>query len=74
MDYELDSAEFMLSYGSKTSLHAEYSIFGIVVCVLFVVEYLMKAMCVGWSSEMGEIMPHVFALKMPALIIFPTYL
>ena len=44
------------------------------MCVLLVVEYLLKAMCVGESAEMGEIMPHVFALKMPALIIFPTYL
>ena len=75
MDYPIDSPEFVMSYAQQQNTFPEYSIFGIIITVLVLINYIVKALwTVPSSPEIGQIMPHIFALKMPALIIFPTFL
>ena len=75
MDYKIDSAEFVASYAKGEEKIYAFSIFGILITIFFLISYIIKGIyTVPNSHEMGQIMPHIFALKMPALILFPSYL
>lgn len=76
MDYDIDSPDFVKSYVEATSstLDLTYAIFGISLTLILLIMYVLKAAhTVPQSYEMGSIMPHVFANKVPALILYPTF-
>ena len=46
-----------------------------VIVVFLFIKYLIKAIyTVPKSTDMGQIIPHILAMKCGALILFPTYL
>ena len=78
MEYEVDSSEFAMSYAKAEGDFSKYRIFslvGITFCTLFFIQYVIKSMCtVPKSKEMGDILPHLMALKAPGLLVFPSYM
>ena len=74
LDYSLDKPEFIKTVVSGLNNY-QYHIFGIVIiCILFV-KYLVKALySVPRSADMGQIIPHILALKSGVLILYPTYI
>ena len=73
IDYSLDDAEFYTSY-LKVAQESLLWIIGMVITVLLLVKYTIKACwTVPNSMNLGHIIPHIFALKAGALILYPTY-
>jgi uncharacterized membrane protein SirB2 len=51
-----------------------FSIFGFVIVSLLFVNFFIKATCTASNSyNMGEIVPHILALKTCALMTYPIY-
>jgi hypothetical protein len=51
-----------------------YSIIGMVIIATIFLNFFVRATCTASSSRnLGEIMPHILALKTCALMIFPIY-
>ena len=49
--------------------------FGIIITLLLLINYLTKSICSNpKSTDYGQIIPHVFALKTGILILFPVYI
>lgn len=74
IDYSLNKPEFVATVVRGVNLYW-YHLFGIiVVCILFI-KFLIKALfSVPKSGDMGQITPHILAVKCGALILFPTYI
>ena len=50
MDYPIDSPEFVMSYAKQKGTFPEYGIFGILITVLFLIKYVIKAIWTVPSS------------------------
>jgi len=73
VDYSLGEPEFYVSIIQRENSSFLY-IIGIIITVFVMVKYLMKALkTVPDSKNQGYIIPHVFAIKCGALILYPTY-
>ena len=73
ISYSLNKPEFVASVVKGINNYV-YHLFGIlIICVLFI-GYLIKATCtVPKSPDLGQVTPHILAMKCGALILFPTY-
>jgi hypothetical protein len=64
---------FYMSYLQNSSEYY-YSIIGMVIIATIFLNFFVRATCTASSSRnLGEIMPHILALKTCALMIFPIY-
>ena len=73
LSYSLDKPEFVATVVKGVNTYV-YHLFGIIIiCILFI-GYLIKATCtVPRSQDLGQVTPHILAMKCGALILFPTY-
>ena len=73
LSYSLDKPEFVASVVKGVNNYF-YHLFGIIVIFVLFIGYLIKATCtVPKSHDLGQVTPHIFAMKCGALILFPTY-
>ena len=74
LSYDLDSAEFyttFIKYQGNFMLEA----IGIIFVVILFIKYSVKALAtVPESLNPGNIIPHILAFKVGALLLYPTYL
>jgi hypothetical protein len=75
VDYPLDSPEFYQSYVQVTASSFPFYIIGATIMGILFLKYLLKAvMTVPLSPNLGNIVPHIEAFKVGALLLYPTYL
>ena len=74
VSYNLDGSEFYASYVQYNS-NFILSIIGIFFVVVLFIKYSIKALAtVPESLNPGNIIPHVLAFKIGALLLFPTFM
>jgi hypothetical protein len=74
-NYQLSSPEFYQSYIQSKSVNFPFFIFGAIVILILLIKYFVKAVItVPQSPNIGNIIPHIMAFKVGALLLFPTYL
>lgn len=73
VNYSLEEPEFYTSY-LKTQPEPLYFLIGLIITVVLFIKYSIKALkTVPNSPNHGHIIPHIFAIKTGALILYPTY-
>ena len=51
-----------------------YFLFGFAASTFFALSYFVKVCCtVPHTDDAGQILPHVLLLKVPAMVIYPTF-
>jgi hypothetical protein len=74
-NYPLSSPEFYQSYIITRSVNFPFYIFGAIIVLILLIIYLIKALItVPQSPNIGNIIPHIMAFKVGAMLLFPTYL
>jgi hypothetical protein len=72
LSYRLDNPEFYKSVLQKQKQY--YWLFGMMVTVLIILLYFIKVCCtVPTTKDAGEIIPHVLLMKVPAMVIYPSF-
>ena len=75
VSYDLSNPEFVASI-SKQKVGYVYCIFGIVVTVFLLANYLVRALktCPNEAvCEYGQIFPHIMALKCAPFVVYPIF-
>jgi hypothetical protein len=71
----LSSPEFYQSYIAVTTVDFPFFIIGAVITGILFFKYLLKALAtVPKSPNIGNIIPHILAFKVGALLLYPTYI
>jgi hypothetical protein len=74
VDYNLNNPEFYQSYIGFQESHFKYYIIGTIIVIILFIKYLVKALVSApHSPNIGNIIPHILAYKVGALLLYPTY-
>jgi hypothetical protein len=74
VDYPLNSPEFYQSYIDFQVGNFKYFIIGATIVIILFIKYLFKALVSApLSPNIGNIIPHILAYKVGALLLYPTF-
>ena len=74
LDYNLDNPEFYASYTKQYISPFPFYAISATIVGLVLLKFLVKSLITApRSSNLGNIIPHILAFKVGALLLFPTY-
>lgn len=74
LDYKLDNPEFYASFTKEYTSNFPFYAIGAAITAILFLKFLLKSLAtVPKSPNMGNIIPHILAFKVGALLLFPTY-